>query len=246
MRAIPCLRRPASIAGAPSRRGSDITKRPARRPSTASATRTEPASSVGEVTAGSVRRAATKPAPPTITCCPSIVPTTPSPGNSVTSRGIGRVRPLSRAASTTACATGCLDAWSSAAARRRMSSGAMPEGLSMATMAGRPSVRVPVLSRIRVRMRAIASSGPAPLTSTPKCAARDRPATSATGTARIRGQGVATTSTATARIGSPVTHHAASAMVTVTARKPNDQRSASRAIGALDACACSTSRTIPA
>jgi hypothetical protein len=41
-------------------------------------------------------------------------------------------------------------------------------------------------------------------------------------------------------------HHAATAMPTVTARKPSDHRSASRDIGALDACASSTSRTIPA
>ena len=84
-------------------------------------------------------------------------------------------------------------------------------------------------------MRAIVSSGPAPFISTPKCAARDSPATSATGTARISGQGVATTSTATARIGSPVNHHAAKAMLTVTARNPSDQRSASRDIGAFEA-----------
>jgi hypothetical protein len=41
------------------------------------------------------------------------------------------------------------------------------------------------------------------LTTTPRFAARDRPATIATGTARISGQGVATTSTASARTGSP-------------------------------------------
>ena len=71
-------------------------------------------------------------------------------------------------------------------------------------------------------IRAIASSGFAPLISTPKCAARDRPATSATGTARISGQGVATTRTATARIGSPVNHQAAVARATVTARNSSD------------------------
>ena len=39
---------------------------------------------------------------------------------------------------------------------------------------------------------------------------------------------------------------AAKAIPTVTVRNPSDQRSASRDIGALDACASSTSRTIPA
>ena len=97
-----------------------------------------------------------------------------------------------------------------------------------------------------MRIRDIVSSGPAPFTRTPERAARDMPATSATGTARISGQGVATTSTATARIGSSVNHQAANASATVTARKPTDQRSARRAIGALERCASSTSRTMPA
>ena len=92
----------------------------------------------------------------------------------------------------------------------------------MSTICGRPSVKVPVLSKISVWIRAKASSGFAPLISTPKCAARDRPATKATGTARISGQGVATTKTATARIGSPVNHHAAVASVTVTARNTSE------------------------
>ena len=75
------------------------------------------------------------------------------------------------------------------------------------------------MSKISVRIRAKASKACAPLINTPYFAARDNPATSATGTAKINGQGVATTSTATARIGSPVNHHAAPATTTVTARK---------------------------
>ncbi len=94
--------------------------------------------------------------------------------------------------------------------------------LSIDTICGRPSVSVPVLSRISVLIRASASSGLAPLIRTPKCAARDRPATKATGTARISGQGVATTRTATARIGSPVNHQAAVASATVTVRNSSD------------------------
>jgi hypothetical protein len=58
-----------------------------------------------------------------------------------------------------------------------------------------------------------------PLIRMPSLAARDNPATMATGTARMSGQGVATTSTATALIGSPVSAQAAAASAAVTARK---------------------------
>ena len=107
-------------------------------------------------------------------------------------------------------------------------------------------VSVPVLSTINVVIRAIASSGFAPLINTPKRAARDNPATNAAGTAKINGHGVATTNTATARIGSPANYHAAVAKATVTARNSIEYLSARRAIGALDFCAASTKRTMPA
>lgn len=55
-------------------------------------------------------REATKPSPPTITLRPSTWPTTPSPGISATSDGTGSVKPRAFAATTMACATGCLDA----------------------------------------------------------------------------------------------------------------------------------------
>ena len=97
-----------------------------------------------------------------------------------------------------------------------------------------------------MRIRASVSSALAPLINTPYRAARESPATSATGTARIKGHGVATTSTATARTGSPVNHQAAVAVPTVTAKNTSEKRSARRDIGALDRCAASTSLTIPA
>ena len=59
----------------------------------------------------------------------------------------------------------------------------------------------------------------APLTMTPARAARETPETSATGAARMSGQGVATTSTARARTGSPLAAHAAAAITSVTGRK---------------------------
>lgn len=93
-------------------------------------------------------------------------------------------------------------------------------------------------------MRNIVSSDPARLCSKPKCDAGDRPANSATGTAKISGQEAATTSTATARVGSPFSHPA-TAMGRVTSRKPSDHRPAIREIGALDRCASSNCRAIP-
>ena len=219
---------------------------PATCPSIAIATSTDPGPRSGWGRVGWPTRRTTKSSPPTITLRPSTVPSTPSPGISATSVGTGRSSPRARAAATTACATGWGEACSSAAARRSRSSGPGLPGVSIATIRGRPSVRVPVLSRISVRARAIASSGRAPLMRMPKRAARDSPATSATGTARISGQGVATTSTATARTGSPLIHQASSASATVRPRKPSDQRSASRDIGAFECWAASTRRTMPA
>lgn len=115
----------------------------------------------------------------------------------------------------------------------------MPSWQSMRTICGRLSVRVPVLSAIRVRRRDIAPSGFAPLSNTPKCAARGRHS-------QDQGERRGCTGMAKAWIGSPVNHRAAKAMVAVTARSPRDQRQASRALGAFDACAFTASRTIPA
>jgi hypothetical protein len=58
---------------------------------------------------------------------------------------------------------------------------------------GVPPVSVPVLSSSSVRARAMVSSAAPLFTSTPRLAARESPATIATGTARISGHGVATT-----------------------------------------------------
>ena len=80
-------------------------------------------------------------------------------------------------------------------------------------------VRVPVLSSSTVRAPPRASITGAPLTMMPRRAARETPETSATGAARIRGQGVATTSTARARTGSPLAAQAIAASTSVTGRK---------------------------
>ena len=89
----------------------------------------------------------------------------------------------------------------------------------MLATAGVPMVSVPVLSSRTARASPRASITGEPLTMIPRRAARETPATSATGAARIRGQGVATTSTARARTGSPLAAHAVPASASVTTRK---------------------------
>ena len=102
---------------------------------------------------------------------------------------------------------------------RSSSSGVVPSIARIATILASPWVRVPVLSMTSERTCASVSIALPPLIRMPSLAARDRPATIATGTARINGQGVATTSTATARTASPVSSQAAAASATVTAKK---------------------------
>src|SRR6516162_4523715 len=142
----------------------------------------------------------------------------PSPGVSTTLLGIASSRPLLRASSTMVCAMMCLEAWSSEAASRRISSADTSATTSVATICARPCVNVPVLSITSARTRAKISSAWPPLTRMPCLAARDRPETIATGTARMSGQGVATTSTATARMGSALQSQDAPASAMVAAR----------------------------
>ena len=93
--------------------------------------------------------------------------------------------------------------------------------------------------------RASVSSGPPPLTITPRRAAREIPATIAIGAANRSGHGVATTRTASARTGSPDRSQAAAAMASVNGTKIRAYRSARRTNGALLCCASSTRRTMP-
>src|ERR1700730_17997360 len=109
-----------------------------------------------------------------------------------------------------------------------------------------PSVRGPVLSMTREYTRARDSMALPPLIRMPYLAARERPDTIATGTARMRGHGVATTRTATARTGSTVQYQARPEIRTVIARNSIAKRSASLDIGAFERCASSTRRTMPA
>ena len=119
-----------------------------------------------------------------------------------------------------------------------------PEATSIETIRAWPWVRVPVLSITSERTRAKVSSACPPLIRMPCLAARDRPDTSATGTARISGHGVATTRHPTARMGSPLQAQAAPASATVAARNTMAHRSARRDIGARERWAAATRRTI--
>ena len=127
-----------------------------------------------------------------------------------------------------------------------MAPGSVAGPTSIVASLGRPAVSVPVLSNRTTRARASVSSGPPPLTITPRRAAREIPATIAIGAASRSGHGVATTSTASARTGSPERTQAAAAMASVNGTKTRAYRSARRTNGALLCCASLTRRTMPA
>ena len=116
----------------------------------------------------------------------------------------------------------------------------------------RPSVTVPVLSRTMVVIRRVRSSTSGPLITIPSCAPRPVPTIRAVGVARPSAQGHAMMSTATeavkASVGSPVTTsqpaRVASESASTIGTKTAETRSTSRWMGALPACASSTSRAI--
>src|ERR1019366_2505824 len=112
------------------------------------------------------------------------------------------------------------ETWSSDPASERISSAGRLLAGKTAVNAGRPLVSVPVLSMRTVVQRARRSRTAPPLITTPRRAARDNPATRATGAARRRGQGVATTRTATARV-TPPAAQATAAPLSATTRNHN-------------------------
>ena len=115
---------------------------------------------------------------------------------------------------------------------------------------GRPSVRVPVLSKATTSTRCANSKACASLIKIPYFAATPVPAMMATGVAKPIAQGQAITSTATARIratssGSPANIQPASVASATTKTTGTNTAltwSTSRCIGALAACASSTKR----
>ena len=118
--------------------------------------------------------------------------------------------------------------------------------MATSVTAGRPAVRVPVLSSTIVWARPRFSNALPLRTTTPRRDARESPETIATGAASSSGHGVATTSTATARSAESLAHHASPASASDRGRNQAANRSASRITGALSAPAWRTSATIPA
>ena len=116
-------------------------------------------------------------------------------------------------------ASTCGDTWSIEAASRNTSLPSSVPNTSMSAISGIPEVSVPVLSNSSTLPRAIVSSAPPPLTMIPRRAAREMPATTAIGTARINGHGVATMSTVRARVESPLNNQAPPAITSVTGMK---------------------------
>ncbi len=227
-----------------------MTSAPATAPSTATNTHDEPSSAVRRRTSRALRGigapAETNDAFPSATWLPSTLPSIPAPCCSTTSVGNVRPSPCSRAARTIDVASTWGDTWSREAERRSNSSAGMSSNTSTSAICGTPAVSVPVLSNSSTFPCASVSSAPPPFTMIPRRAAREMPATTAIGTARISGHGVATTSTASARTASPESSQAAPAIASVTGMKITAYRSATRTNGAFCFSASWTSRTMPA
>ena len=248
IRVMPPRRSARIVCRASGRIRSSSRSAPAGVPSTATNTVSAPSSQARRRTAlthGGVPLTPAQSARPSLTRRPATVPAMPWPGCSVTSAGWPSVQPRSAAARTTAVARTCPEAWSSEAARPRISSGSSAPAGTTAVTAGWPAVSVPVLSSSTVVHRARRSSTPPFFTTIPRRAAADRPETRATGAARMSGQGVATTRTATARA-APPSAHATPATARLSGRNHRAYRSASRTNGACVLSASLTRRTMPA
>ena len=141
-----------------------------------------------------------------------------------------------RAPSAMARAMGCSDADSTAPARRNNSARSTPSPAHVSTNAMSPLVTVPVLSSTMVSTRRVDSRTSGPFSSTPICAPRPVPTSSAVGVARPRAHGHAMISTATAAVnaadgGKPAPSHAPSVAVAIamtTGTNTPEIRSANR------------------
>ena len=266
-RAIGCAdasRSPVSITGSmPSPRSDAIAA--ALEPRAASRSRIEPrtrpsTATTAIVDASSSAPGTAMPAPaihsgvPARARWPPMTPSTPCPGWATTSvAGFGRI-PRSSAHPTMARASGCSLERSSDAATESTSRSVAPRCTTTPDTRGRPSVTVPVLSSTTVVTRASASSAAPPLTRMPRRAAAAVPAMIAAGVASpiAHGQAMMSVDTTATRARAqrsstgPNSSHAVPVMPAITntaGTKRALTRSASRAIGALLACAASTART---
>ncbi len=245
-RCNPAFRSRLRVLGASLRRGSRSSKAPCSSPSQLTQAMAV-ASSMARLSATSAQRGLLSGSAslPTSTRLPSTMPLIPRPGCSDASRGGTSARCCLRACATMASARTCGDAWSSEAAIRSTSDASTVGAAMTSTTAGRPAVRVPVLSTITVVAWPRFSSAAPSRMITPIREARDMPDTIATGTAKSSGHGVATTSTATAPTGEPVISQAPPARSKARGRNHVAYRSARRTTGARSAPASRANRTIP-
>ena len=107
--------------------------------------------------------------------------------------------PRASAARTTACASGCWERFSAAAAQPITSASEAPFSPTTSVTSKRPRVRVPVLSKATAFTRPRASMKRPPLKSTPFFAAFAIAERIVAGVAMTRAQGEATTSSVMAR-----------------------------------------------
>ncbi len=182
---------------------------------------------------------------------PSISPLTPPPGWARKADTGFKAPPW---ATIRPRAMGCSESRSRLAATCSRSASAVSEVATIRRSRGRPSVRVPVLSKARSVACPRASRAAASRTSTPFRAAEPRPTMTATGVARPRAQGQAITRRVTAGrqawARAPVAiHHPARvsrARTRMVGTKTALMRSARSWAGALDPCACATSAAMRA
>ena len=161
-----------------------------------------------------------------------------------------RARPRPSAAARTARPNGCSLPPCRLAASCKACASSTPGAGSNCTSCGCPAVRVPVLSKATTSSRCASSSACASLMRMPCRAATPVPAMIAAGVARPSAQGQAITITATDRISAtskptPAAHQpssVASATSSTTGTNTAATWSTRRWIGALAACASSTSR----
>ena len=157
---------------------------------------------------------------------------------------------------TIASPSGCSEPCSAAAASATTSSSDIGGSAITSVTAGRPTVRVPVLSNKTVSTRSSSSSAAALLTRIPRSAPRPVATMMAVGVARPSAHGQAMTRTATALVrakrpagSGPNTHQATkvrAAIPSTIGTKTAATRSARRWIGAREPCASATSVTIRA
>ena len=199
---MPSARRLASAAGVVALIGSATAMIPAGRPSTATNIAVAPsrrsASARDSRSALATPRSLNRPALPTATARPPIVPVTPLPVTDAKPVASLSSTPRSLAEATIAAASGCSLARSRLAPSANTVASSKPSAGTTATTRGLPSVKVPVLSTTSVSIFSKRSSASASLISTPAVAPLPTPTMIDIGVARPSAQGQAMITTETA------------------------------------------------